>query len=285
MTSAATLAAAILAEKTLSDERFFQATALLATRFDRHSEFGDLRSDDAAPQLLMNWFAHARLRVPDMRVWDLTCQINHYFDPDFGLYLPHDWPWDVRDSSLWLSEHLRDRPEWVPVFERTLMLPDSDSVRALACCAAEQLGVDPYPMLWAYLSEHVDEGCIWHLIKPMIHEGRLAAYLGLARMTLLGERDRECELSGRTQRREGLWFVWRQVLELLQKYPGEGIDLIERALRSQDSGLRGHAVDVLSMHWGGRGIPTDTLNLVSELALTEVDVMVQRRLDWLLSSA
>lgn len=285
MTTAATLSAAILASEAIGDDRFFEATALLSTRFDRRSELGDLRSDAEAPQLLLDWFAHARSRVPDLRVWDLSCQILDYFDPDFGLYLPGEWPWDIRDRVLGLCARLRARSEWTPVFEQALRQPHSESVRALACCAAERLGVDPYPALWAYLCDHADEGFVWFLLGSFVDEQRLPAYLGLARATLLHE---ECASHDggfeRRARRESLWHVWWEVLRLVQRFPGEGVELLEAALRSNDTGIRIHAIDLL-LTWPGERVPPDTITLARELALEEEHPAVQQWFDRLLQRA
>lgn len=280
MTSAATLSAVMLSGKVMSDEQFFGATALLSTRLDRHSHRGDLRSDDEAPKVLFDWFAHANLRVPDLRIWDLGCQIHEYFDPDSGLYLPRHWPWDARDRLLESSDRLRSRPEWVPVFERELMAPSASSIRALVCCAAQRLGVDPFPVLWRYLSEHVDSGQNWHLIAGSIDASRLPEYLSLARMTLLQDLSREPSTPLRHP--EELWDVWWQVLRLLHNFPGEGLDLIECALRSHDSGLRILAVELLAIHWQGKHIPVDTQNLIRERAGCETDDTARRGFDLLL---
>lgn len=285
MTNAATLSAVMLAGPAMSDDQFFGATALLSTRFDRCGERGDLRSDIEAPRLLFDWFKHARLRVPDLRVWDLNCQVHEYFDPEAGLYLPQHWQWDARDRLLESSELLSRRPEWQPVFERALMTPSAESIRALVCCAARRLGVDPYPMLWRYLSEHVDTGYNWHLIAGSIDRHRLPDYLALARMTLLrNERDREHSHlpSPRSIHLEELWDVWRQVLRLLHEFPGEGVDLVERALWSGDAGLRILAIELLAIHWQGRHIPLDTLNLIRERAACETDDAARRGFDLLL---
>lgn len=281
MAHAATLAAGLLAARRLSDERFFEATALLATRFDRSSPLGDLRSDPESPAVFFAWFAHARSRAPDMRVWDLSCAVNKFFDPESGLYLPHEWPWDARDRLLSLNELLRALPGWRLAFERALTAPDERSVRALACCGAELCGVDPYPVVWAYLSEHVEDGFVWHLVAPSIDEARLPAYLALARKALL--RNEMCIPS--PQRKEALWNVWCQVLELLHRFPGEGLDLVEAALRSRDTGLRIHAIDLLSMSWHAVELPLDTRNLILECARSETEEAVRARFSRLLQRA
>ena len=281
MSHATALAAGLLARPRVSDEQFFEATALLATRFDRSSSLGDLRSDGEAPAVLFAWFAHARSRAPDLRVWDLSCAVNQFFDPGFGLYLPHEWPWDARDRVLSLSAGMRALPEWRPAFERALAAPDERSVRALACCGAELCGADPYPIVWAYLTEHVEDGPAWHLTGPMIDERRLPAYLSLARKALL--RKELCMPS--PQRKEALWHVWRQVLEALRRFPGEGIDLVEAALRSRDTGLRMHAIDLLSVAWHAVELPLDTRNLIAECEANETEDEVRDRFGWLLQRA
>ena len=281
MSHAAALAAGLLARPRVSHEQFFEATALLATRFDRSSSLGDLRSDGEAPAVLFAWFAHARSRAPDLRVWDLSCAVNQFFDPGFGLYLPHEWPWDTRDRVLAMSAGLRALPEWRPAFERALAAPDERSVRALACCGAELCGADPYPIVWAYLTEHVEDGLAWHLTGPMIDERRLSAFLTLARKALL--RKELCMPS--PQRKEALWHVWRQVLEALRRFPGEGIDLVEAALRSRDTGLRMHAIDLLSVAWHAVDLPLDTRNLIAECEANETEDEVRDRFGWLLQRA
>ena len=281
MSHATALAAGLLARHRVSDEQFFEATALLATRFDRSSSLGDLRSDGEAPAVLFAWFAHARSRAPDLRVWDLSCAVNQFFDPGFGLYLPHEWPWDTRDRVLAMSAGLRALPEWRPAFERALAAPDERSVRALACCGAELCGADPYPIVWAFLTEHVEDGLAWSHIGPMVDEGRLSAFLTLARKALL--RKELCMPS--PQRKEALWHVWRQVLETLRRFPGEGIDLVEAALRSRDTGLRMQAIDLLSVAWHAVELPLDTRNLIAECEANETEDEVRDRFGWLLQRA
>jgi len=116
------------------------------------------------------------------------------------------------------------------------------------------------------------------LIDPYIDDRRLTSLLALARMALL--RDELCMPS--PQRKESLWYVWRQVLTLLQRFPGEGIDLVEAALRSRDSGLRLHAIDLLSVYWHDAELPLDTRNLIVECAALETEPVVQERFDGLL---
>lgn len=283
MANAATLSAAILASPSLSDDRFFEATALLSTRFDRRSEFGDLRSDREAPQVLFDWFAHANSRIPDLRVWRTLCQVDDFFDPITGLYLPSEWQWDTRDRLLGLSEALRMNSQWVPVFERALVSPAPLSIEALACCGADLIGVDPYPCLMTYLTEHVDSGVSWHLINPYITASRLAAYLALARRTLLRSQIvssvRVSSVRGQPPRERHLWHVWHEVLELLREFPGDGIDLIEAALRSDDLGVQLDAIEVLSFYWPDDLVPPDTVNLVRELAIEEQHPVVRARLE------
>lgn len=280
MSSAAALSAVMLAGSDMSDEQFFGATALLSTRCEGSGDRGDLRSDDEAPQLLFDWFRHALLRVPDLRVWDLNCQIQEYFTPASGHYLPQHWPWDTRDRVLALCDQLQSLPDWVPVFERELMAPSEASIRALVHGGAQLLGVDPYPMLWRYLSEHVDRGENWRLIAGAVDRDRLPEYLELARLTLGDASSPVLPSPGRP--REQLWDVWRQVLALLRVFPGEGVDLVERALRSHDSGLRILAVEVLAIHWQGRHIPVDTWNFIRELGDRETDQTARRGFELLL---
>lgn len=281
MTTAATLSASILALEAVDDDSFYEATELLSTRFNRRSEYGDLRSDAEAPQLLFDWFAHAYSRVPDFRVWDLSCQINHYFDPEFGLYLPRDWPWDTRDRLLSLNDELRSRPEWTRVFERALMVPESSSIRAIACCGAELCGVDPYPAIWSYLCEHVEDGFAWCLIAASIDEHRLPGYLAIARLTLLSGpvHPRELWSAGG---HDAHWQVWWEVLRLLEEFPGEGIDLIEAGMQSQDAAIRGQALHAADRHSCCGALPHDTFNLARQLAVDETNNGLRRLFEQLL---
>lgn len=289
MTTAAELCATLLSSTLIDDERFFEATALLATRFDRRGDMGDLRSDEAAPGVIYAWFSHADERVPDLRVWDLSCQIEAFFDPECGLVLPSSWLWDTRDRLLRMNARLRARSAWRSVFERALLAPDSGSVRALACCAAEGLGVDPFPILWGYLCEHIDDGNAWHLLTPKIDDQRLPEFLTLARQKLLGpastmpawhsQRDIQGHPQQRVMRREAQAFIWHEVLELLRRFVGSGLYLIEVALMSSDLGVRAHALEVLTVDWYELKIPFDTRNLLRELAESETDASVRRRLE------
>ena len=87
------------------------------------------------------------------------------------------------------------------------------------------------------------------------------------------------------QRKEALWHVWRQVLEALRRFPGEGIDLVEAALRSRDTGLRIHAIDLLSVAWHAVELPLDTRNLIAECEANETEDEVRDRFGWLLQRA
>lgn len=302
MTSAASLSAIMLAGREVSDEQFFGATALLSTRLEMGGSRGDLRTDAAAPMLLFDWFAHADARVPDLRVFDLNCQLRKFFEVDSGLCLPRAWPWDTRDRVLELSDRLSARAEWASVFARAIERPTPETIRALMCCAAERYGADPYMLMWAHLSEHVDNVDNWQLIAPAIDALRLPEYLELARLTLVGEEFLPEEgraghgraEHGRAEggravaalgQREELWDVWQAVLRVLHQYPGEGLDLVERALRSQDAGLRIVAIELLALHWRGRSIPYDTLNLVAEQSKHETDATASRGFEMLLYGA
>lgn len=141
MTTSSARAAEILAARNITDEAFLEATALLASRLGvpleemeagvsvglegsqglaetaPRGEPGDLRSDPEAPALLFNWFRHVPSRVPDLRVWGLSAQIEGFFDPASGRELPEGWGWDCRDRVLALNEALRSRAAWVPDFE------------------------------------------------------------------------------------------------------------------------------------------------------------------------
>lgn len=291
MTSAAGLAAIMLAGRDVSDEQFFGATALLSTRLDPGSSHGDLRADAAAPKLLFDWYAHSDARVPDLRVFDLNCQLHQFFEADSGLCLPLGWPWDTRDRLLELSERLRVRDEWEPVFARAIEQPTPETIRGLACCAAERYGADPYSLMWAHLTEHVDSVENWQLIAPAIDALRLPEYLELARLTLLGEEPLAGVLTcpdtqgNKLSRRDEHWSVWQAVLRVLHQFPGEGLDLVERALRSQDAGLRIVAIELLALHWRGRSIPYDTLNLLAEQSKHETDATARRGFELLLYGA
>lgn len=272
--------AQLLAPERVSDELFFEATAQLDERLNRHGEHGDLRCDAAAPKALNVWFRHAAERVPDFRVWDLSCQIAGFFDPCSGLALPQSWPWDTRDRVLALNEALRASGEWRGAVEAALLRPGAESVRAIACCAAEQLGFDPYPALWRYLGEHPSDGFLWHLIGRFVDLRRLPAYLRLAREVLhasdapggFGRFDEQPD--------ELLGFVGVEVMELLRGFPGHGLDLIEGLL------LRGRAIERLRAAealaaWPEHCILADTRHLIGQVLTDECNEAVRDRLQQL----
>ncbi len=140
MITAAALAASMLAADTIDDECFFAATALLDTRFERHSSQGDLRDDAEAPQLLFDWFRHAGSRVPDFRVWQFSCRVERFLDPASEHSLPVRWGWDARDRLLALDAGLRARPEWTGAFLRAADDVDEAVRRWLDCLLAEVMG-------------------------------------------------------------------------------------------------------------------------------------------------
>lgn len=69
--------------------------------------------------------------------------------------------------------------------------------------------------------------------------------------------------------------VWREVLSVLARFPGHGVDLIERALVSPDTEVRLQAAELLLVYWRGRSLPPDTLTFLRDCALREVDPAVQ----------
>lgn len=276
-------AAGLLSGPEVPDAHFYEVTALLATRFDPCGPYADLRYDREAPGLLFDWFDHAAARVPDLRVWDLTCQVNGFFAPESGLTLPTHWPWDARERLLDRSHLLRSRPEWVAVFEQALRAPDPSNVRALACCAAQMIGRDPFPATWGYLREHVDDGMAWCLVEPDIDEQRLPDYLALARAVLMPDAAADAGVRRSTMKpssRDPHAEVWHEVLCLLERFLGAGLELIERGLRSDDLHVRYHAADVIG-DWPPDRVPLDTMNLIRELARSEDDELVRARLEGL----
>lgn len=104
----------------LDDELFFRVTELLTAGFDRGHSDGELLDHAEAPQLLYDWFRHAHIRVPDLRVWSLSCRLESVFDPCSGISLPEHWPWDARDRLLALNAALRARSVWEPMFEAAI---------------------------------------------------------------------------------------------------------------------------------------------------------------------
>ncbi|QIM16257.1 hypothetical protein G7067_07205 [Leucobacter insecticola] len=106
----------------MSDTHFFAATRYLSNRFDRRSGDGDLRYDEDAPGNLMDWFRHATARVPAFPVWDLSCQIEDFFDYDLGLYLPAEWAWSHSDI-LSMNRELRSHEKWAEAIASALKDP------------------------------------------------------------------------------------------------------------------------------------------------------------------
>lgn len=140
MKTAAARAASMLAADAIDDECFFEATALLDTRFDRRSSHGDLRTDVEAPQLLFDWFMHAKYRVPDFRVWQMSRKVERFLDPSSAHSLPVHWGWDTRDRLLALDAGLRARPEWTAAFLRAADDVDEAVRRWLDSLLAELAG-------------------------------------------------------------------------------------------------------------------------------------------------
>lgn len=270
-----------LASASISDGCFFEATDHLAKHFHRRSEGGDLRTDEGMPEMLYYWFRHASSRVPDFRVWDVGCQILEFFDPEFGLYLPDEWGFDARHRILGMNDALRSRDEWDAAIRAAWEWPSRDSVRALACCAARVIGVDAYPAVWGYLESHSEDWWVWHLIAPDIDATRLPAYLELARLTLAAEH----HASMRCQDSGGLsdfgLLVW-ELLHLLQRFPGEGFDVIEYAVRSQDRLLRVIALETLAMRAPRESMPESLRSLLQEMRKEERGDHESRLLDPLL---
>lgn len=283
MSSATALAASLLAGAEITDDHFYIATALLITRLEPSKASGDVRVDPEAPKVLFDWFRHARARCNDMRVWSANCAIHQFFEPDRGAYLPGDWAWDTRDLLLEASDYLCERFEWLPVLEQAIARPTTETIGALACCGAKELGVDTYELLWRYLTEHVDDATGWQLLGERLKVTDLAELMSLARSTLV--RPEELTPARVMKKDEALWHVWVQVMQLLRRFPGEGVDLIERALLSPELSVRRSAIEVLALHWGVDRMPPDTTNLIIELMGGETDSVVLRGFEALLHRA
>lgn len=276
------LASHVLAAPTISDEQFYAATALLSTRFDARGAHGDIRSDAEAPAVLDRWFKHASARAPDLSVWQLTCQVHRFFESDHGRVLPPHWPWNTREHILELNDHLRANAEWRGVLLAAVACPESAFLGAIACCAAARVGKDPWLVCWQYLNEHIDDATAWRVIADSVDLQRLGGCLSLARRVLMtdigfpSQATVTSTTSARfTDRPPPLCHIWKEVLSLLARFPGHGIDLIERALVSPDTELRRQAAELFLVYWRGLPLPPDTRTLLRECALREVDPAVQ----------
>lgn len=271
-----------LAAPALSDEQFFAATALLSTRFDARGAHGDIRSDPEAPAVLDCWFKHANARAPDLSIWQLTCQVHRFFESDRGRVLPLHWPWDAREHILSLNDHLRASTAWREVLVAAVARPESAFLDAIVCCAAVRVSKDPWRVCWEYLNEHIDDAAAWRVVAGVVDLRRLGGCLSLARRVLMlgvgspGQRAvASIGVARFTGRPPPLCHVWREVLRLLERFPGHGVDLIERALVSPDTELRLQAAELLLVYWRGRPVPPDTITLLRECSLHEVDPSVR----------
>lgn len=246
-----------LVAESIEDQRFFAANEALSKLFDRKSRDGDIRDDSRAPGLLFDWFRHAADRVPDFRVWDVTCQVNDFFDPLLGVSLP----WASTDARhiLDINRSLRDDARWRDAFASALARPTPESVRSLACCGEQVLGVDPFPGVWRYLRTHVDQGFAWYLVSWDIDASRLPGYLALARVALaaIGRGCDDCSAPCCERAVEQRNRVMFEVLDLLLGYPGEGLEIIEDAIADDDPRNRVQALAVLA-RWNREDVPEDT---------------------------
>lgn len=272
MQHATALVSTALAAATVSDDAFAAATALLATRIDPRASQGDIRDDPEAPQVLEQWCDHASVRVPDLSVWQMSCQIHQFFDPERGRVLPAHWPWDTRERILGRIAQLQSRAEWCEPLREALARPSSSFLDAIACCAASRLGRQAWPVLWQYLTEHVDDGHAWGAASATLTGPWLPDYLDLARRVLTTDDTASARGIGRSLLRV---HVWREVLGTLARHPGHGIDLIEHALQLPDTELRLLAAELLLRNCRGGRLPPDTHNFVREHVRDEGDPAVK----------
>ena len=201
----------LLAAASLTDEEFWEATAYLSTRFDRRSNDFDIRSDDGAPKILFAWMRHARLRVPDFRLWGVGCSIEVFFSTEMWLLLPDGW---CRFHILQENESLRSDPAWGPAFLAAFAKLNSVPNGALSCCAADRFGLDPYPLLWRYLLRHLDSFEAWTAVCFRVDEARMPAFANLIEAELLPrvpmlEKDAHVDDQGRASARGMRWILIR----------------------------------------------------------------------------
>lgn len=284
-------AAQLLSSPSISDEEFFEASGYLSTRFDRRSADLDIRRDESAPQILYDWFRHARSRVPDFRVWSFGCLIENFFDIDFGLYLPVGWS---HSHMLSLNESLRTDPKWEDAVRKAYAELDQKPNVALTCCAADRWGLDPDPKIWAYLLTRPDDLEAWCAVSFRIGPERLPEFIGFAEAELVprvlavprgldfdaGADDDEV---GERWPILALWKILRK-LEIEHDFHGAGMSLLECAVRSCDAGLRGLAVQMLSFPEYWRRITEITIEFLEDARQREHRKYPRENLDRLLES-
>lgn len=285
--------AGTLAASELSDERFYEATDQLSRRFDRRSPDGDPRTDDSAPGVLHDWFRHAEQRVPDFRVWRLGCRIMDYFDPEFGLYLPWDWPASTREAVLEKNRALRARPPWEAAVRSAMEAPDARSIEALSCCAAKHFGIDPYPMLRSRLTKLPDDPEAWFGILANLNDERLEEFLAHVRADLVPlvlalDPQPEPDDPAFDEHDEKRWpavALWALLRTIERSFPGRGLPALECALQSRDWGLQLLALDMLTWHRRDRPLASTTVALVRDLHTATDRALVRERCEHLLEEA
>lgn len=279
----ANLAEALSAD-TIDEDLFDGATDILWGLLDGLGPAGDISDYGEAPLALTSWLRHAALRPPNLRTWGCLEEIEKLGSGRWllaGDDLPSEWSQAFLDEIAEQSAALLGCSEWYPVILDALNTPER--VTPVSAGAARRHGIDPFGYMWPLILENPADSHYWGTIGPDITQERLPEYLRVGREvlshSLIRRADQEYSIEDilTWMKPEG---ILQDILRVLERFPGQGIDFVELALKAYTPALRIDALRTLR-RWGRPAIPPDTWNLLADVRASESDEHVLRVFDGL----
>jgi len=190
------------------------------------------------------------------------------------------WSRDLRTRLAERCAEIKSQPEWAALAVAGLESSDSatfcDAERA-----ARALGIDTFPAHWRRLRSDPAQGN-WYAVMDSVDERSLAEVLEFARSTLpLGELGSGPNSQALTDFRTHMALEF--VVSGLDRFPGQGWDLVAVGLRSPVIRSRNMAINTLEA-WTAASWPAETRPAIERALAEEPEEKVRERLAALLNS-
>lgn len=246
----------------IDDPLFHGASEILDGLVDQFALNGSINAYSDGLPAVDAWLRHAAEREPDLGVWSTIDAIRARVVGETGSELPVGQPelpeWGSRNLEAISARcrELLDRPAWVPLIEAKLR--DSESAWSwVVAGAARHHSLDPWDAVWTRIQADPADDHYWHLVTPDVTAERLPTYLATARaaidpgaIPLATHPDSDGPRFDQMRPRD----ILKNAVEVLARFPSEGIDLIELALRARAPFLRIEALRTLRA-WGRSAVP------------------------------